>query len=180
MSQLAAAMDRYSILQDAFEVVLAMVRSPEQWRRFVADDNFFMVGDQETCRTSVANCRKELDEMFVLSLVAIFERLLPDASDDLVHHQFSISNETHRKFRDAVRDDVEYWTFRERLLEVFATVPQNIRGQVKQAIGYRDWVAHGRKYGSTPELPIANVTPLFAFKILSSFLAEANLHPQGF
>jgi hypothetical protein len=45
-------------------------------------------------------------------------------------------------------------------------------GQVKQIIGYRNWVAHGR---ATSDPPDGNVTPQAAFNRLSEFLRLAGI-----
>jgi len=47
-----------------------------------------------------------------------------------------------------------------------------IGGQVKQIVGYRNWVAHGR---STAEPPDGNVSPRMAFEQLTRFLIEAGI-----
>jgi len=53
--------------------------------------------------------------------------------------------------------------------EVFSGVDPVVRGQVKQVIDYRNWVAHGQtlaKPGPT------NVVPVKAHQVLTAFLVQ--------
>ena len=117
--------------------------------------------------------KRQIDDLVVLNLVAVFERFLRDRLASLPRLSAASTRGPDRGLRRQILADLEYWKMAEEVLPLFTdTVDSNTIGQVKQAIGYRNWVAHGRA-SSRP--PAAYINPQFAYDVLSRFLIQAGL-----
>lgn len=112
----------------------------------------------------------EIDQLGVLALVATCERTLRDFLGALP----VVVPATGDRLRDAVRmgllNDMEMWNLSSRVIDLFAAVDPAIRGQVKQIVKYRNWVAHGR---TRTEPPPVVILPPAAHRRLSDFLLQA-------
>jgi hypothetical protein len=124
-------------------------------------------------RSLIQAAKLELDDLVVLSLVSTFERTLRDDISSLARVANNGTNEVDERVRLLILDDIRYWKLTDEILPLYSDrVEKSIIGQVKQAIEYRNWVAHGRS-PNTP--PASNVTPFFAFKLLTDFLQTASI-----
>jgi hypothetical protein len=126
--------------------------------------------DQKDNLDALDRAGGELDRLVVLGLVAVFERALRDHLLTLP----VIAPISGDPLRDAVRreilKDVEFWNISVRVIDLFTGVPGPLRGEVKQIIDYRNWVAHGRTATEPP--PVAT-TPAKAHQRLAAFLSQA-------
>ncbi len=122
--------------------------------------------------TSLNRALVELNQLVVLALTAIFERSLRDYLCDLPVIAPSTSDPHQNAVRDEILKDVRFWNISSRVLDVFVTVEPTLRGEVKQVIDYRNWVAHGR---TTAEPPPVIMTPAKAYERLTEFLTQAGI-----
>ncbi|MBA3314102.1 MAG: hypothetical protein M3552_02710 [Planctomycetota bacterium] len=126
----------------------------------------------EQATDNVVAAEEELNRLVVLALVAVFERTLRDSIINRSTPHLPNASLTDRRIIDQITQDIEFWHFSQRLLEVFDTVELALRGQVRQLVEYRNWVAHGRSAVAPPPV---NVLPQLAYERLSKFLQEAGI-----
>lgn len=127
----------------------------------------------DTSLEGLDSAEQQVADLVVLSLVATFERTVRDFL--IGHPRLSprSTDDIDARTRRQILADMEYWKMAEEVLPIFAdAVDANTIGLVKQAIDYRNWVAHGR---SKTRPPKSNVAPQFAYKILAGFLQEAGI-----
>jgi hypothetical protein len=115
---------------------------------------------------------EELNRLVILALTAIFERTLRDHLCALPVIASPSGNPHHDAVRSEILKDVEFWNISSRVLDLFATVDGTLRGEVKQIIDYRNWVAHGRTSAGPP--PVV-MTPAKAHLRLTAFLTQAKV-----
>jgi hypothetical protein len=94
--------------------------------------------------------QEELDRLVVLGLVAIFERSLRDHLFGLPVVAAATGVALHDRVRDELLKDMEFWNISSRVIELFA-VDAALRGQVKQIIDYRNWVARTNPKSAAPD-----------------------------
>jgi hypothetical protein len=122
---------------------------------------------------ALARAQDELDRLVVLGLVALFERALRD-------HLLAlpvVPGPTGVPLQDTIRArlvrDMEYWSVEHFLLdELFSAVDPALRGNAKQLIKYRNWVAHGHTQSQPAPLVIL---PPAAHQRLTDFLTQAGI-----
>ena len=114
----------------------------------------------------------ELNQLGVLSLVAVFERTLRDHLAALPVVAPVMGDPLHDTVRAEILKDMEMWNISSRVIDLFAGVDPAIRGQVKQIIKYRNWVAHGRTLIEPPPIVIL---PPATHQRLTDFLAQAGV-----
>lgn len=119
----------------------------------------------------IARARKNADDFVILSLWAVFERLLLDEIQNESKKMLKASGSTFTsKVFDKIEKEVEYWRT-DDVLDLFkGRVDSNLIGNTKQIKQYRDWVAHRNKN----KIPTQNITPEMAYKILSTVTNEFN------
>jgi hypothetical protein len=124
------------------------------------------------CEAALDLALGELGRLVVLALTATFERAVRDYLRTLP----AVGAETGDPHQDAVRDevlnDLEMWNLHSRVIDLFTGVDANLRGQVKQIVKYRNWVAHGRT--TTDPAPVAT-DPADAHNRLTEFLKQAKV-----
>jgi hypothetical protein len=167
---LAPIMGWYRISLDCMNVTIRVIN--QRIPKAIIRKHVFHNEPESSCLESIEKARNELEDLVVLSLVATFERTLREfvmerprgilgggPIDDAIHSE--------------IMKDIEYWNLPERLIGVFQEhIESTHRGLVKQIIGYRNWVAHGKK---TEIPPSGSISPEKAFKHLSDFLVKAKL-----
>ena len=121
---------------------------------------------------ALEEAKKELARVVVLALVAVFERTLRDHLKLIPIAALPPGDSQRDAVREAMLDDIEYWNITSRVLELFPAVDANLRGQVKQILEYRNWVAHGHTIGNPPP---SNVDPAQAYQRLSAYLTQAGI-----
>lgn len=134
---------------------------------------FFVLSDEES-KKKLGDAKTELDNLVVLAMVAVFERLLRDRVIAMVAAAFPGANPSTDAIGSELAKDAEFWNVSSRLIDVFVTVPEDIRGNAKQLVDFRNWVAHAH-FLAHPS-PI-NAEPKMAHRRLSEFLRLANLIP---
>lgn len=115
---------------------------------------------------------EELDRMVVLALTAIFERTLRDYLAQFPQRALPPGDPHHDAIREEMLKDIEFWNISSRVVEVFPAVAPNLRGQAKQIIDYRNWVAHGHTLARPAP---ANIVPAKAYQQLTDFLLQAGV-----
>lgn len=121
---------------------------------------------------ALERAQEELDRLVVLALVATFERTLRDHLVSLSVVTAATGVPLHDRVRGEIYKDMEFWNISSRVIELFATVDVNLRGQTKQIIDYRNWVAHGQTQNQPP--PIV-MSPPKAHQWLTEFLRQAGI-----
>ena len=135
------------------------------------------VFSRETLAESLARldeAKEELERLIVLALTAAFERTLRDYLMQIPRNALPPGDAHRDAVREEIVKDIGFWNISERVLEVFPTVDPAIRGQVKQVILYRNWVAHGHTLALPPP---SNVVPRDAYQRLTTFLLQAGVVP---
>lgn len=138
----------------------------------VTDKHVFFGQPLADCTSLLDSAKEELERLVVLALTAIFERTLRDYL--IQYPQTALPpGDPHR---DAVREemikDIEFWNISARVVEVFPAVDTNLRGQIKQIIDYRNWVAHGHTLAKPAP---SNIVPGKAHQQLTDFLVQAGV-----
>lgn len=123
---------------------------------------------------AVAAAKIEVERLGMVSLVATFERTLRDHLDALPVVAGPATDPLHTAVRSEIIRDMEMWNISSRVIELFAAVAPAVRGQVKQIIKYRNWVAHGRTLIEPPPIVIL---PPAAHQRLTDFLTQADILP---
>lgn len=121
---------------------------------------------------ALERAQEELDRLVVLALVATFERTLRDHLASLSVVAAATGVPLHDQVREEINKDMELWNISSRIIELFGAVDPNLRGQVKQIVRYRNWVAHGQTQNQPP--PIA-ISPPEAHQRLTEFLRQAGI-----
>ncbi len=128
---------------------------------------------KERSLIGIDGAEKELADLIVLSLVATFERTLRDYIMQKPDRIIVSDDPVDEAIHEAILHDIEYWRIADRLIGIFqGQVAALHMGQVKQIVGYRNWVAHGRPTTIPPD---GNVAPQFAFKPLTSLLESVRI-----
>lgn len=140
--------------------------------------------EKEERKNKMSNLKKELDDLTIVSLWAVFEAFLND----------SIKQKTDKitkEITDPISNKIAIYAFKEadrwiknNVLDFFKTknTEENensninfdsfIVGDVKDIYTYRNWVAHG-KSGEKPA--VKNLIPSIVYKRLTNFLQESKL-----
>lgn len=160
----------YQIALDSIRVTRRVVE--QQIAGAVTAKHVFFARPQADNVTGLEEAKKELARLVVLSLTAIFERTLRDYLNQIPVAALPPGDPHRDAVRNELIKDIEFWNISSRVLEVFPAVDPNLRGQVKQIIDYRNWVAHGHSLGKPPP---SNVVPEDAYLRLTDFLAQAGV-----
>lgn len=121
---------------------------------------------------NVEASEQELNRLVVLAMVAVFERTLRDTVAGRIKLRLSAESETERRIADQIARDIDFWKLSESLLNVFDGVDGSLRGNVKQLVDYRNWVAHGHTIALPPPV---NALPEKAYERLTAFLQQAGI-----
>jgi len=122
----------------------------------------------------IDNSKKELDNLTIVSLWAVFEAFLNDnlkkQTDKIT---LGIVDPISNEIINYALKGVDRW-LKDEVLELFKIIISNsyIVGNVKDIYKYRNWISHG-KSGEKP--PVSNLTPFMAYQRLTVFLTEAKL-----
>ena len=116
----------------------------------------------------IERAQRELTDLTILSLFATFEQLLLDhfesstnallngETEPLKRRILEGQNQLKRPRETPIKTVLDYYK---------AVVDPDLVGQVKQIYQYRNWVAHGKRGPSPP-----NITPVHAYSRLKAFL----------
>jgi hypothetical protein len=129
----------------------------------------FITISEEQAGDWISKSRKDSDDYIILSLWAIFERImiecLQEQGKKILDH---LPSDFNKKVYDKIESEIEYWRI-DDILDIFkGTIDSHLIGHVKQIKAYRDWIAHR----NIKKVPPSNVLPQTAYKVLSEILAE--------
>lgn len=168
MKPLDEVIDWYQIASDSQRVVSRLLDAPSEFPR----DSVFALKPLSEARRLLETAAGELDDLAVLSLASLFEKVLLD-------HLMLVAERTIRdhSVEPFARSVCEYafekadrWHFPD-VLDLFKSiVGSGVVGDVKQVYEYRNWVAHGRR-----KLKPLALDPREAYQRLSEFLERAGL-----
>ncbi|MBA4065185.1 MAG: hypothetical protein C0501_16015 [Isosphaera sp.] len=160
----------YTTAKDSMRVTRRAVQKATPG--LVAAKYTFHGRDRKANESALDQALEELNRLVVLALTAVFERTLRDHLSALPVVRPGSGDPLADRVRDEVLRDMEFWNISTRVVEVFTTVAPALRGEVKQVIDYRNWVAHGRTAVEPP--PVA-MTPAKAYQRLTAFLTQAKV-----
>jgi len=138
----------------------------------ITDKYVFYTLSEADADAMLDNAQQELNRLVILAMVAVFERTLRDSLRSLPMIALPAGDPLLDRVRDEILKDIEFWNISSRVVDLFAMVDPGLRGQVKQIIEYRNWVAHGRTL--TEPAPV-KTTPAVAYKRLTDFLTQAGV-----
>jgi hypothetical protein len=168
---LSPVMAWYEILRDSMRVTSRVIR--KEIRGAITDKHAFHYEQSDVSLLRLSGANQELDDLVVLSLVATFERTLRDFVMERPGRIIVSDDPIDEAIHSAILSDIEYWRIADRLIGIFKVqVTSDLQGQIKQIVGYRNWVAHGRATAIPPD---GNVPPQFAFEKLSEFLLAVGI-----
>jgi hypothetical protein len=168
---LSPVMDWYEIVRDGMRVTARVIR--KEIPKAITDKHVFHYEPAPASLQRLSDANQELDDLVVLSLVATFERAMRDYIMEKPGRMIVSDDPVDNAIHEAILNDIEYWRIADRLIEVFKTQIQPMHmGLIKQIVGYRNWVAHGRATAIPPD---GNVAPQFAFEQLTGFLERAGI-----
>jgi hypothetical protein len=124
------------------------------------------------CTARLQAAKKELERLVILALTAIFERTLRDYLVQMPLTALPPGDPLGDAVREEIIKDIEFWNISTRVTEVFPGVDPAVRGQVKQIVDYRNWVAHGHALAKPAP---TNVVPVKAHQQLTAFLLQAGV-----
>ena len=134
----------------------------------------FAEKSEKEIKSIIDNSRVGIDNLVVLHIVATLERVLRKRVVKLLQQSDMKGDDLRNNLREVCKEESEYGNYAGRLLELFP-VDGNLKGQVKQLIQFRDWVAHGNHLNESEPEPPSNCTPKFAFETVKKFLVDANI-----
>jgi hypothetical protein len=164
INPLNATMDWYHTVFDSMRLSR---RAITKNMRTAINRKFAFAGKpKEEAIAMIDQSEKELNHVVILALVAAFESTVRKHLVDLI-----ASNELPQRVRKTISKSIDRWRLSSQLIDVCDN--PSIRGEVKQLVGYRDWVAHGGHLLDKPLPP--NVRPVDAHKRLTRFLVEVGI-----
>jgi hypothetical protein len=172
MNPLDPIMDWYQTAYDSLRVTRRVLQSGA--KGLVTDRHVFFDLSLDESGHKVDESISELENVVVLALVAAFERTLRQYVLDVLRATLIDGDAVRGRIREEVANDVEFWHFSDRLVDVFETVPALDRGNVKQLIEFRNWVAHGH-FLAKPAPVRAEPGP--TYRRLTDFLRTADVIP---
>jgi hypothetical protein len=168
---LDTVIDAYKVVLDGLDVTARVL--DKSIRNAILTSHTFYGEPTSENMDRIDAARRQVADLVVLSLVSTFERTIRDRFASMRRISAPASDDVDEKVQRQILADMEYWKLSDEILAIFSgRVDRDVIGQVKQAIDYRNWVAHGRS-GVRP--PKSNVVPQFAYRILTEFLSQAGL-----
>jgi len=129
----------------------------------------FISEPKETVQEKIKNSKQNAGDYAILSLWAIFERILfqyvqDEAERMLSDSTMAFTSTVYKK----INHECEYWRI-DDVLDLFKVlIDVDLIGQAKQVKKYRDWVAHKNLNKRQPQ----NVPPATAYKVLTEIITE--------
>lgn len=114
---------------------------------------------------------KEFSDLTILALFASFERHLRDEiSTKSSKLQEIIPHVLGDRINELAQKEIERWQISE-IIDLFDfAVDGSVRGKMKQILGYRNWIAHGKNPGKLPS--IRNVEPKTTYETIDKFITQ--------
>lgn len=153
MTELDAVRDAYVTLVGCHTVTSELVRKSTKGPIF--HGTVFQGQHEDEARPLLAKARAELNDWAIVSLVAVFERILFE------HNKSPLRSKASQKGTLGLHQAVEHFARR---------VSPRVYEDVGRLCRYRDWVAHGKRW----EKP-ASADPISSYQRLLDFLNQAGL-----
>lgn len=139
---------------------LAATQSPVNWfaslpRVPIFHGTVFQGQHEDEARLLLAKATAELNDWAIVSLVAVFGRILFE------HNKSPLRSKASRKGTLGLHQAVEHFA---------RTVSPRVYEDARRLCRYRDWVAHGKRW----EKP-ASADPISSYQRLLDFLNQAGL-----
>lgn len=164
----------FSCFAEAIRIARLFIKNPTQpIDQTKLREDMFLGKTLEVSQELLNKLENEINEVLVLALTAKFERIIRDGLFDMATELGT--NITERRLGRKLAEEIETWKLSSNALDFFNAVSGNLKGQAKQVVDFRNWVAHGHKYGTAPETPTCNVTPIFAYQTLNEFLEQSSI-----
>lgn len=166
MNKLEEIMEWYKLTIESQRVTLKILNSSPE---LVPLDSSLAEYKLSEAKKILLKAENELNDLTVLSLVAVFEQLLLDYLKDLGKETIKKEEEILSKsvLKYALKNS-DRWHFKD-ILDIFKSILSNeLVGSVKQVYDYRNWVAHGKKETTS----ITKIDPEVAYDRLNEFIGR--------
>lgn len=166
MNKLQEIMQWYKLTIESQRITLKILNSSPE---LVPLDSSLAEYKLSEAKEILLKAENELNDLTVLSLVAVFEQLVIDYLKDLGRETIKKEEEILSKsvLKYALKNS-DRWHFKD-ILDIFKSIISNeLVGNVKQVYDYRNWVAHGKKETTS----VTKIDPDIAYDRLSEFLGR--------
>lgn len=153
MTELDAVRDAYLSLVDCHTVTTELLHKSSKGRTF--HGTIFLNQPPDESKRLLSQAKAELDDWAIVGLVSIFERIL------FTHDRSPLRSKPLRKGAEGLHDAIKLFGKR---------VKSPVYKDVERLCYYRDWVAHGKRWGN----PVP-ADPVNAYQRLVDFLTQAKL-----
>jgi hypothetical protein len=167
---LDSILEWYQAAYDSMRVVRRVIK--QDAKGLVTDRHVFFNLSVKDSERRIEDSVRELQNVVVLALVAVFERILREHVVRVIQAALGGGGSARETILRELEHDVEYWNFSERLVDAFEMVPALDRGNVKQLIEFRNWVAHGHFLAKPAPV---QAEPRRARDLLVAFLQSADI-----
>ena len=157
MTELDAVRDAYLTLVDCHTVTAELLRKSSKGSTF--HRTVFLNQPLDETKRLLAQAKTELDDLAIVSLVSMFERIL------LKHDRTPLGSKTLREETKRLPHAIKQFGKR---------VDTRTYDDVERLCQYRNWVAHGKRWGKP-----AYADPVSAYQRLVDFLIQAGLEKKA-
>ncbi len=169
---LPPVMESYQVTMDCFKIAHRTIKE-QQVRLFPLAQWPTQPDAQQQIATAISN----VQELFVFSLWATFERLvityLQNKGATLqTIAPLDLASPLYEQFRK----EVEYWNQKEvlDLLKHLSAIDKHTIGQAKQILDYRNWIAHGKE--AHQKSAVKTMTPVYTYQVLNDIVTVLMLN----
>ena len=152
----------YETTIDCFEAAQEVIKQ-QQFKFFSATT----WPTQPEARQNISNALKEVNDLFVFSLWATFERfVITYLQNKGAVLQTIAPLDLAYPLYEQFRKEVEFWNQKEilELLKHLSALDKHSIGQAKQILDYRNWIAHGKDIQK--KSLVKTMTPVYTYQIL--------------
>jgi len=174
IDDLVSIFDDYLTIQNSLKITRRSLseKTPLSKNRTIFDEMKYSEAEKK-----LKTAKKEFSNLIVLSLFAQFERQLRDEiaakSSKLLE---IIPIELAESLNQLTQKEMERWRI-EEVIDLFKfAVDGNLRGQMKQILEYRNWLAHGRNVNKLPSIRKAD--PQTTFDSILGFITQIQHYYQ--
>jgi len=133
--------------------------------------------NQATVMPKITQAIDQIDDLFVFSLWATFERFVIT----YLQHKgatlqtiapLDLASPLYKQFCK----EVEYWNQKEvlDLLKQLSAIDKHTIGQAKQILDYRNWIAHGKDVHK--KSAVKTMTPVYTYQVLNDIVTVLMLN----
>jgi hypothetical protein len=156
----------YEITADCFKVAQEVVKQ-QQFELFTSAT----WPTQPEARRNITKTLREVDDLFVFSLWATFERfVITYLQNKGATLQTIAPLDLAYPLYEQFRKEVEFWNQKEilELLKHLSALDKHSIGQAKQILDYRNWIAHGKDIHK--KSMVKTMTPVYTYQILNDIV----------